>query len=124
VSGDEVQLEFSMLSPFHRLSLTPSATTETSTVFTASFKLPDQHGIFNFMVNYKRPFLSNVEEKNTVTVRHFAHDEFPRSWAISAAWPWIAGIGVTVTGWVAFVALWLWSKPVPLKLTVSGKKIQ
>ncbi|KAH6675045.1 dolichyl-diphosphooligosaccharide--protein glycosyltransferas-like protein 48 kDa subunit [Halenospora varia] len=123
-TGDVVQLEFSMLSPFHRLPLTPKTTTKTSTVYTTSFKLPDQHGIFNFKVNYKRPFYSNVEEKNTVTVRHFAHDEWPRSWVISGAWPWIAGIGVTVTGWVAFVALWLWSKPVPLKLTTSGKKIQ
>jgi oligosaccharyltransferase complex subunit beta len=113
-----------MLSPFHRLPLTPSSRTANSTTYTTSFKLPDQHGIFNFKVNYKRPFLSNIEEKDTVTVRHFAHDEWPRSWVISGAWPWIAGIGVTVTGWVTFVALWLWSKPVPLKLNTSGKKVQ
>lgn len=123
-ANDELQLEFSMLSPFHRVPLKVASTTPTSTIYTASFQLPDQHGIFNFKVNYKRPFLSNVEAKNTVTVRHFAHDEWPRSWVISGAWPWIAGIGVTVTGWVAFVALWLWSKPVPLKLTTSGKKVQ
>ncbi|TAQ86221.1 hypothetical protein B7494_g5459 [Chlorociboria aeruginascens] len=121
---DSLQLEFSMLSPFHRLVLAPLTRTASSTIYTTSFKLPDQHGIFNFKVNYKRPFLSNIEEKNTVTVRHFAHDEWPRSWVISGAWPWIAGIGVTITGWVAFVALWLWSKPVPLRLTTSGKKIQ
>ncbi|TVY36104.1 Dolichyl-diphosphooligosaccharide--protein glycosyltransferase subunit [Lachnellula occidentalis] len=120
--GDVIQLEFSMLSPFHRLPLTLSSTTPTSTIWTTSFKVPDQHGIFNFKINHKRPFLSNIEEKNTVTVRHFAHDEFPRSWAITGAWPWMAGIAVTVTGWVGFVALWLWSKPVPLKLTKSGKK--
>ena len=123
-TGDVVQLEFSMLSPFHRLPLAPKTTTQNSTIYTASFKLPDQHGIFNFVVNYKRPFLSNIDEKNTVTVRHFAHDEWPRSWVISGAWPWISGIAVTVTGWLAFVALWLWSKPVPLKLTTSGKKVQ
>ncbi|TVY23785.1 Dolichyl-diphosphooligosaccharide--protein glycosyltransferase 48 kDa subunit [Lachnellula hyalina] len=121
--GDNVQLEFSMLSPFHRLPLTLSSTTPTSTIWTTSFKIPDQHGIFNFKVNHKRPLLSNIEEKNTVTVRHFAHDEWPRSWAITGAWPWMAGIAVTVAGWVGFVALWLWSKPVPLKLTNSGKKV-
>lgn len=113
-----------MLSPFHRLPLQYIKSPSGWGLYTASFKLPDQHGIFNFKVNYKRPFYTNIEEKNTVTVRHFAHDEWPRSWVISGAWPWIAGIGVTVTGWVAFVALWLWSKPVPLKLTMSGKKIQ
>src|ERR1039457_405487 len=76
---DVVQVEFSMLSPFHRLPLEVATTTKDSAIYTASFKLPDQHGIFNFKVNYKRPFLSNVEEKNTVSVRHFAHDEWPRS---------------------------------------------
>jgi len=120
-AGDSVQLESSMLSPFHRLTLKPSSSTATSTVYTTSFKLPDQHGIFNFKVSYKRPFLSNIEEKNTVTVRHFAHDEWPRSWVISGAWPWIAGISVTVIGWIAFVALWLWSKPIHSK--TAAKKV-
>lgn len=126
-SSDNLQLEFSMLSPFHRLNLVadPFTGTEvaTSRTYSTSFKLPDQHGIFNFKVNYKRPFLSNIEEKNTVTVRHFAHDEYPRSWAISNAWPWIAGNVVTIVGWLAFVAIWLWSKPVPLKLDAKGKKV-
>ncbi|KAI1803734.1 Dolichyl-diphosphooligosaccharide-protein glycosyltransferase 48kDa subunit [Daldinia bambusicola] len=109
--NDELQLEFSMLSPFHRLQLTPTISSEDSTTYSVSFKLPDQHGIFNFKVNYKRPFYSNVEEKNTVSVRHFAHDEWPRSYVISGAWPWIAGIAATVTGWLGFCALWLYSKP-------------
>ncbi|KAI1099263.1 Dolichyl-diphosphooligosaccharide-protein glycosyltransferase 48kDa subunit [Jackrogersella minutella] len=109
--SDELQLEFSMLSPFHRLKLEPVLTSRDSTTYSVSFKLPDQHGIFNFKVNYKRPFYTSVEEKNTVSVRHFAHDEWPRSFVISGAWPWIAGIGATVTGWLGFCALWLYSKP-------------
>lgn len=102
-----------MLSPFHRLPLTLDAaqSSDSASAYSVSFKLPDQHGIFNFKVNYKRPFLSNVEEKNTVSVRHIAHNEWPRSFVISGAWPWIAGIGVTVTGWLAFCALWLYSAP-------------
>ena len=108
---DVLQLEFSMLSPFHRLTLSPISSTQNSTVYSVSFKLPDQHGIFNFRVNYKRPFLTTIDEKRQVTVRHFAHDEWPRSWEISGAWVWIAGIGVTAVGWVAFVAVWLWSQP-------------
>ncbi|KAL8657973.1 MAG: hypothetical protein Q9226_001383 [Calogaya cf. arnoldii] len=108
---DKLQLEFTMLSPFHRLDLQPISTTLNSTVFSATFRLPDQHGIFSFRVNYKRPFMTNVDVKREVTVRHFAHDEWPRSWMISAGWVWIAGIWVTIFGWVAFVALWLWSEP-------------
>jgi oligosaccharyltransferase complex subunit beta len=52
-------------------------------------------------------------------VRHFAHNEWPRSWAISGAWVWILGIWGTSAGWVAFVAVWLFSEPVREK---SGKK--
>jgi oligosaccharyltransferase complex subunit beta len=100
-----------MLSPFHRLALAPLLTTADSTIFGVNFRTPDQHGIFNFRVNYKRPFLTNVDEKRTVTVRHFAHDEWPRSFVISGAWTWIAGIWVTVAGWLVFVGLWLYSEP-------------
>lgn len=100
-----------MLSPFHRLPLKPVGSDEDSTIYGTNFTLPDQHGIFNFKVNYKRPFLSNIEEKNTVSVRHMAHDEWDRSYEISGAWPWISGIGATIVGWLAFVAVWLYSKP-------------
>ncbi|KAL7813016.1 Dolichyl-diphosphooligosaccharide-protein glycosyltransferase 48kDa subunit [Trichoderma gracile] len=112
---DLVQLEFSMLSPFHRLNLELTGTTDDAAIYGVSFTLPDQHGIFNFLVNYKRSFLTNVEEKNTVSVRHFAHDEWPRSFVISGAWPWISGIGATVTGFVGFCAIWMYSKPVGKK---------
>lgn len=90
-AGDSVQMEFSMLSPFHRLEMQPSGQTANSTIYTAEFKVPDQHGIFNFIVNYKRPFLTNIYDKKTVTVRHFAHDEWPRSYVITGAYPWISG---------------------------------
>jgi oligosaccharyltransferase complex subunit beta len=109
--GDELQLEFSMLSPFHRLRLFPTTSTADASTFSVSFVLPDQHGIFNFKVNYKRPFLTNIDEKNTVSVRHFAHDEWPRSYVISGAWPWLSGIFATVTGFLAFSAVWMYSKP-------------
>lgn len=109
--GDELQLEFTMLSPFHRIPLHPSSATPNSTVFSTTFRTPDQHGIFTFKVNYKRPFLTNVEVKRQVTVRHFAHDEWPRSWRISGAWPWAAGIWTVIGGFLAFVVLWLYCEP-------------
>ena len=111
-----------MLSPFHRITLLPSHSTSNSTFYTATFTSPDQHGIFAFKVNYKRPFLTNVEVKREVTVRHFAHDEWPRSWMISGGWVWIAGVWITIGGWVAFVAVWLWSEPSYEK--GKGKKSQ
>ncbi|KUI54217.1 Dolichyl-diphosphooligosaccharide--protein glycosyltransferase subunit wbp1 [Cytospora mali] len=112
--GDELQLEFSMLSPLHRLQLknVKSASTETEGVYRVTFTVPDQHGVFNFLTNYKRPFLSNIEEKRAVTVRHMAHDEYPFSYEISAAWPYLSSIGVTSLGWLVFVAIWMFNKPV------------
>lgn len=104
-----------MLSPFHRLNLARTRTTDDAAVYGVSFTLPDQHGIFNFKVNYKRSFLTNIEQKETVSVRHFAHDEWPRSFVISGAWPWISGIGATVSGFVGFCAIWMYSKPVGKK---------
>lgn len=100
-----------MLSPFHRLPLKATSHTPNSTIYSVSFTCPDQHGIFAFNVNYKRPFLTNLEVKKEVTVRHFAHDEWPRSWMISGGWVWIAGVWMTIAGWVGFVALWLWCEP-------------
>ncbi|EEP78895.1 conserved hypothetical protein [Uncinocarpus reesii 1704] len=108
---DAVQLEFTMLSPFHRLNLKPVYKTATGTVYGTSFVLPDQHGIFSFRVNYKRPFLTNIVEKHEITVRHFAHDEWPRSWRITGGWVWIAGLWSVIGGFLAFVVVWLYSAP-------------
>ncbi|EXJ83917.1 oligosaccharyl transferase complex subunit OST4 [Capronia coronata CBS 617.96] len=108
---DALQLEFTMLSPFHRLPLTPSTTTDNSTIYSTTFTTPDQHGIFAFKVNYKRPFLTPIEERHQVTVRHFAHDEWPRSWAITGAWPWVGGLWSVIVGFLLFVLLWLYSEP-------------
>ncbi|EFW16240.1 oligosaccharyl transferase glycoprotein complex, beta subunit [Coccidioides posadasii str. Silveira] len=109
--NDALQLEFAMLSPFHRLNLKPVYETESGAVYGTSFILPDQHGIFSFRINYKRPFLTNVVEKHEVTVRHFAHDEWPRSWEITGGWVWIAGLWSVVGGFLAFVMAWLYSAP-------------
>ena len=110
-AGDALQLEFSMLSPFLRVLLSPSSTTSNSTIFSTKFTSPDQHGIFAFKVNYKRPFLTTIEEKRQVTVRHFAHDEWPRSWAITGAWPWIGGLWSVIVGFLVFVVVWLYCEP-------------
>jgi oligosaccharyltransferase complex subunit beta len=119
---DDLQLEFTMLSPYQRLPLLPTSKTRNSTIFSTSFTVPDQHGIFAFKVNYKRPFLTNLEEKRTVTIRHFAHDEWPRSWAITGGWPWIAGLWSVIAAFLAFVALWLYCEPPKDGGGISGSR--
>lgn len=113
-----------MLTPYHRLALKHQkrVSTETEGIYKVTFVVPDQHGVFNFMVNYKRPFLSNVEEKRAVTVRHMAHDEYPASYDIPGAWPYLTSIGVTCVGWFIFVTLWLYNKPT--KQATVQKKTQ
>lgn len=110
-SEDALQLEFTMLSPFHRLNLLPKLRTENSTVYGVTFTIPDQHGIFSFRINYRRPFLTNIEEKHEITVRHIAHNEYPRSWKITGGWVWIAGLWTVIAGFLAFVIVWLYSEP-------------
>jgi oligosaccharyltransferase complex subunit beta len=119
-TNDSLQLEFTMLDPYYRVPLVPTTTKSDSRIYSTSFTLPDQHGVFAFKVNYKRPFITYIDEKYSVTVRHFAHDEYTRSWAISAAWVWMAGIGVTIAGFVTFCGLWLYSAPTER----SSKKTQ
>lgn len=121
---DELQLEFSLLSPYQRLQLksVKRASSETENIYRVNFTVPDQHGIFNFIVNYKRPFLTNIEEKHSVTVRHLAHDEHPFSYNIVAAWPYLSSIGVTCVAWVLFVALWMFNKPT--RQATKAKKTQ
>ena len=111
-----------MLDPYYRLNLHPISTSLNTTTFSTNFTTPDQHGIFSFRTNYKRPYLSNIEHRKSVTIRHFAHDEYQRSYEISGAWVWLGGIAVTVVGWIGFVALWLWSAPAQAK-KVTGKKL-
>ncbi|ROT40947.1 dolichyl-di-phosphooligosaccharide-protein glycotransferase [Sodiomyces alkalinus F11] len=108
---DDLQLEVSMLSPFLRMNLELVDKSTDASTYTRSFTLPDKHGIFNFLVNYKRPFFTSVEEKNTFTLRHMAHDEWPRSYAIVAGWPWLLGMFLTFGGFLLFCAVWMYSAP-------------
>lgn len=110
-SSDALQMEFCMLPPYYRLDLAPVSSTANSTTYNTRFTLPDQFGIFSFRINYKRPFLSNIEEKHEVTVRHVAHDENARSFTIRGAWPWITGLWTTIASFVIFSMVWLYSAP-------------
>ena len=112
-----------MLDPYYRLNLAPTSETQNSTTYSVSFTLPDQHGIFAFRTNYKRPYLTYIDQKIQVTLRHFAHDEWTRSYAISASWVWLSGLVATVVAWLAFVALWLYSAP-PQSTKAKEKKKQ
>ncbi|KAG0684440.1 oligosaccharyl transferase glycoprotein complex, beta subunit [Pichia californica] len=107
--SDHIQLEFIMLDPYYRLNLNHTASTENEAIYSALFKIPDQHGMFTFSVDYKRPGLSYVTVEEVVPIRHLANDEYARSWEIPNSKVYMAGYGVVVAAWLFFVILFIFS---------------
>ena len=70
----DAQLEVLMLDPYIRVALEPLS----NGTHVARFKLPDQYGVFKFYFNYMRHGLSFLSHEETVQVRPFRHDQYPR----------------------------------------------
>lgn len=98
----DIQLDFTMLDPHLRTALPPS---ETPGVYTKTFRSPDRHGVFKFVLEYKRKGFSFLYDALTVPVVPPRHDGYPRF--LSAAWPYYSGAISTSVGFVFFVTLWL-----------------
>ncbi|CEP60391.1 dolichyl-diphosphooligosaccharide-protein glycotransferase LALA0_S01e09692g [Lachancea lanzarotensis] len=107
--ADDIQFELRMVDPYYRITLTPigdsSFTFQTYT--TSKFNLPDHHGIFTFVVDYKRSGLSFFTDKDVKAIRHLANDEYPRSWVITNSWVYLTAIYSVIFTWVIFVALFV-----------------
>lgn len=123
--ADDIQVEFVMLNPYYRLTLGEpvSETPEGGAIYSVTLKLPDQHGIFTFKTDYKRPGLTFVETRNTVTVRHNANDEWPRSWEITNSWIYLTSFVTVVFTWCLFVIFFLYSDD-GQPFSVTWKRIQ
>ncbi|BFZ61557.1 oligosaccharyl transferase glycoprotein complex, beta subunit [Saitoella coloradoensis] len=103
--AEDVQLEVIMLDPYIRTKLPLLLTTPTTSVYEKSFMLPDHYGNFHFKVNYKRPGVTYIEERESITIRHFRHDEYPRF--ISAAWPYYGAAAAVSLGFLGVCILWM-----------------
>ncbi|KAE8250377.1 hypothetical protein A4X03_0g6448, partial [Tilletia caries] len=82
-----------------------SSKSKSSTTYTATFQLPDRHGVFSFVLLWRRAGYSYLSTKDTAPVRPFNHDEHPRF--LSAAWPYVGGAWSTVAGFLVFVGVWV-----------------
>lgn len=101
--ANDVQFELRMIDPYYRLTLNlAKSTSETQFYTTGIFKLPDHHGVFTFITQYKRAGLSFVEEKDIKTVRHLANNEYPRSWEIVNAWVYLTSIYSVIAAFILF----------------------
>ncbi|RPD59242.1 dolichyl-diphosphooligosaccharide-protein glycosyltransferase [Lentinus tigrinus ALCF2SS1-7] len=99
----DLQLEFTMLDPHIRTSLPPVAGEPGK--YSVTFRVPDRHGVFKFVIDYKRKGWTYLTSSTVVPVVPPRHDEYPRF--LSAAWPYYAGAFSTSAAFVLFVALWL-----------------
>lgn len=121
--ADDIQLEFVMLDPYYRLTFDkPVELTETAAVYSVEFKVPDQHGIFTFKTDYERPGLSFLHDHKTVTVRHTANNEWPRSWEITNSWVYLSSFVVVVISWILFVIFYLYTSKGGAEATALKEK--
>ncbi|KAF9258877.1 Dolichyl-diphosphooligosaccharide-protein glycosyltransferase 48kDa subunit [Marasmius fiardii PR-910] len=106
----DLQLEFTMLDPHVRISLPPSPGRDGKRekgVYRTTFKAPDRHGVFKFVVDYRRRGWTELLFTETVPVVPKRHDGYER-W-LSSAWPYYVGAISTSIGFVVFAAIWLGS---------------
>lgn len=116
-----VQLGVIMLDPYIRTVLPPATTTNTETVYSKTFTLPDHYGVFNFKVQHRVPGYTYVNERVQFTIRHRQHNEYPRF--ISSAWAYYSGWLSVSVGFLVFCAVWLWHTPRPAAGN-KAKKVQ
>ncbi|KAJ7115820.1 oligosaccharyl transferase beta subunit [Mycena epipterygia] len=99
----DMQLEFTMLDPHIRTAL--PAVPGSPGKYSVTFRAPDRHGVFKFIINYKRKGWTHLHSSTTVAVVPPRHDGYPRF--LSAAWPYYAGAISTSVGFFLFSAAWL-----------------
>jgi oligosaccharyltransferase complex subunit beta len=99
----DVQVDFTMLDPHIRTALLPVS--GKPGLYRASFRVPDRHGVFKFVLDYRRRGWTSLQASMTVPVVPPRHDGYPRF--LSAAWPYYAGAISTSVGFLLFATVWL-----------------
>ncbi len=74
-------------------------------LYQAAFRVPDRHGVFKFVLDYRRRGWTTLKADTIVPVVPPRHDGYPRF--LSAAWPYYTGAISTSVGFLIFAALWL-----------------
>jgi oligosaccharyltransferase complex subunit beta len=92
-----------MLDPHIRTALLPAP--GNPGLYRTSFRVPDRHGVFKFVLDHRRRGWTTLKETMTVPVVPPRHDGYPRF--LSAAWPYYVGAISTSVGFLIFAALWL-----------------
>lgn len=102
--GKDVQMEFVMLDPYIRTTLTNQGNGS----FSSHVKVPDVYGVFKWVLDYKRPGYTRLYEVETVPVRPFRHDEYPRF--LTQAYPYYGAVIAMMVGFFTTGIFFLYSK--------------
>lgn len=84
-SINDGQFEVVMLDPYIRTSVIPPKLS-TDATHRVDFTLPDKYGVFKFLFDYKRRGVTFLEHSETVQVRPYRHDQYPRF--LTVAYPY------------------------------------
>ncbi|KAJ3041658.1 hypothetical protein HDV00_008935 [Rhizophlyctis rosea] len=115
---NDMQFEAVMLDPYIRTALKPVDTKGTVGKFEAHFRLPDHYGVFTFKVDYKRHGYSWLNKNETVQVRPYRHDQYPRF--LSAAYPYYVNAFSIIVSFFVFSAVFLYNR----EPGAQGKKVK
>ena len=129
VNLPDLQLEVTMLDPHLRVPLLPTSAVPaglegkvrmgrsaadggTATTYSATFKLPDRHGVFALIVDHRRAdsAQTHLRVRDQISITPLRNDEYPRF--IVGAWPFYAGAISSAVAWLVFCAAWLALDPV------------
>jgi oligosaccharyltransferase complex subunit beta len=100
---EDVQFEAIMLDPYIRQTFTVKGS-----ALITKFKLPDHYGVFTFKVAYKRHGLTEILQSETVQVRPFRHDQYPRF--ITVARPYYTNLFSLMAGFFVLSAVFLFNR--------------
>jgi oligosaccharyltransferase complex subunit beta len=95
-----------MLNPYVRTQL--KLVSNSKPTYTLQFIAPDKHGVFKFVIDYKRLGYSYIDVQQRLPLRPFRHNEFPRY--LTQAYPYYVTIIVTFAAFLIFSVVFLFSK--------------
>ena len=104
--SDDLQVELVMLNPYIRTQL--KLISNNKPTYTLSFIAPDKHGVFKFVIDYKRLGYSYIDVTTKLPLRPFRHNEFPRY--LTSAYPYYISVIVMFAAFLVFSVVFLFSK--------------
>ncbi|MCO5566336.1 hypothetical protein L7F22_020013 [Adiantum nelumboides] len=103
-AGDDVQIQFYMMSPYVLKTLSHSG----QGLYSTSFQVPDVYGVFQFKVEYNRLGYTSLSLSKQIPVRPFRHNEYERF--ILAAYPYYSSCFSMMFGFFVFGLAFLYHK--------------